>query len=182
MPIHSPGRKIGSGIALRNAKKAMMKRGARNLFISLNLTAMVDTFVVLVLFLFQNFSATGEFLFVSKDILLPKAKQVAMLDRNPVITLTKSCEHDRKGCVLFNGSYVHKVSDLDAEDTYKSDELAKQLDATRKWYEVNDLMKIFQHKVIIQADESVHFITLKKVLNTCAATGFYNVQYAVNPL
>ena len=46
MPIHTPGRRAGSGAALRMAKKAMSGKSGKSLFASLNLTSMVDFMTV----------------------------------------------------------------------------------------------------------------------------------------
>src|SRR5262245_3985766 len=54
------------------------------------LPPLIDMFVILVVFLIMNFSANGELVNISKDIQLPKAKTVAMLERAPVIQISPS--------------------------------------------------------------------------------------------
>ena len=49
------------------------------------LTALIDAFSILVIFLLMSFSSTGEILFIGKDTELPKAKLGEILERNPVV-------------------------------------------------------------------------------------------------
>jgi biopolymer transport protein ExbD len=53
------------------------------------LTPLIDMFVILVVFLIMNFSASGELVSISKDIQLPKAKTVTSeLERAPIIQIS----------------------------------------------------------------------------------------------
>jgi hypothetical protein len=88
MPIHTPGRRAGSGAALRSAKKAMSGKSGKSLFASLNLTSMVDFMTVVVIFLLMQFSASGEILFMQKDIRLPDAASGGELERVPVVAIS----------------------------------------------------------------------------------------------
>ena len=62
--------------------------GKKALMTSLNLTAMVDMFTVIVIFLLQMFSANGDLQFMVKGLKTPTAKETQLLEeRGPVITL-----------------------------------------------------------------------------------------------
>ncbi|HYQ81724.1 MAG TPA: biopolymer transporter ExbD, partial [Anaeromyxobacteraceae bacterium] len=50
-----------------------MSGGRKNTNAELNVVPMVDMMTMLVIFLLQQFSATGEVLFMQKDIKLPDA-------------------------------------------------------------------------------------------------------------
>src|SRR5690349_19846457 len=51
------------------------------------LTALIDAFSILVIFLLMSFSSTGDLLFIGKDTELPKAALAEALERNPVVKL-----------------------------------------------------------------------------------------------
>ena len=53
----------------------------------INVTAMVDMMMVLVIFLVMNFNASGEMNFVSKDLKMPAAENGLDLTRVPIIAL-----------------------------------------------------------------------------------------------
>ncbi len=172
MAIHTPGGHLGKSAKGKSAKKAFRKHGKKNVYISLNLTPMIDMFVMLVIFLIMQFSASGEILYINKDVVLPKARTVAELQRAPVITVTKEQ-------IRFEDSLVQRIADLQGDDIFKSEELGKRLADYKKSYETNNIKELFKGEVIIQGDSLVPFNIVKKVLNTCASQGFYTINYAV---
>jgi biopolymer transport protein ExbD len=172
MAIHTPGGHLGGSAKGKATKKAFRRHGKKGVFSNLNLTPMIDMFVMLVIFLIMQFSATGEILYINKDVVLPKARSTAELQRAPVITLTKEQ-------IRFEDRLVQKVADLTGEDVFRSEELGKRLQDYKKSYEVNNIKELFKGEVIIQGDAGVPFQIVKKVLNTCAANGFYTINYAV---
>ena len=172
MAIHTPGGHLGKSAKSKSTQKAFKKHGKKSMYVSINLTPMIDMFVMLVLFLIMQFSASGEILYINKDVVLPKARVIAELQRAPVITLTKDI-------ISFEGSLVQKVADLSGEEVFKSEELGKRLQEYKKTYETNNIKELFKGEVIVQSDSGVPFMIVKKVLNTCAANGFFTINYAV---
>src|SRR5215813_12044394 len=63
--------------------------GKKSGYAELNLTSMVDMLTILVVFLLQTFSASGELLTVQKNIVLPEAMNFKELERAPVIAISK---------------------------------------------------------------------------------------------
>ena len=51
------------------------------------LTALVDAFSILVIFLLMSFSSTGDLLTIGKDTELPQARLTETLERNPVVKI-----------------------------------------------------------------------------------------------
>jgi biopolymer transport protein ExbD len=172
MAIHTPGGHLGLSAKSKSTKKAFRKHGKKGVYTSLNLTPMIDMFVMLVIFLIMQFSASGEILYINKDVVLPKARTVAELQRAPVITITKEQ-------IRFEDRIVQKVEDLKADDVFKSEELGKRLQEYKKSYETNNIQSLFKGEVILQGDSGVPFQIVKKVLNSCAASGFFTINYAV---
>ena len=64
-------------------------RGKRSITADLLLTALIDAFSILVIFLLMSFSSTGEVLFINKNTELPKSAQAEMLERQPVVKVGK---------------------------------------------------------------------------------------------
>ena len=64
------------------------RKGKRDVTALLSLTAMVDMFTVLVIFLLQNYNATGEILYIPKEVVLPKATSVRELKPAHVVTIS----------------------------------------------------------------------------------------------
>src|ERR1044072_9323873 len=64
-------------------------RKVRILNADLLLTALIDAFSILVIFLLASFSSTGEILYMGKDMVLPKASKAETLERNPVVRIEK---------------------------------------------------------------------------------------------
>ena len=71
MPIHVPG--------VRNRRNGHSQASKRDVVAVLQLTAMVDMFTVLVVFLLQNYASTNQILPISDRVSLPKATSTAQL-------------------------------------------------------------------------------------------------------
>src|SRR5690348_749783 len=81
MPIYAPGRRD------RHNKKR--GKSGRKVVAMLSLTAMVDMFTVLTVFLLQNYNATGQVIHIPKEVTLPKASEVKELAPARVVTISK---------------------------------------------------------------------------------------------
>ena len=104
MSIKKPGSALGKTIKLKNVKLAT-GHGKKSPNSDLNLTPMVDTLTVLVVFLLMSFSASGEILFATKDIVLPPAFHTSELERAPVVAVSKAT-------IGFEGQFVMNAADV----------------------------------------------------------------------
>src|SRR5689334_12727256 len=82
MAIFRPGERHRYHNILKRSKS---KRGVTAI---LSLTAMVDMFTVLVIFLLQSYNTTGEVIFIPKEVVLPKAAMVKELKPAFVVTVS----------------------------------------------------------------------------------------------
>src|SRR5256885_17031784 len=89
MAIHAPSVQLYKSIKLEATSAKLGKAGRKSLSEALNLVAYIDMMTMLVIFLLMSFSATGEILFVQKNIVLPEAQNWTELERAPVISVTK---------------------------------------------------------------------------------------------
>ena len=84
MPIHAPSRAASfKSIKLESAAAKVGKAGRKSVYEALNLVAYIDMMTMLVIFLLMSFSATGEILFVQKNIVLPEAPELERARARP---------------------------------------------------------------------------------------------------
>ncbi len=186
MPIHPPGQRYRYSRLLGGKTK-------RDVTATLSLTAMVDMFTVLVIFLLQNYNSTGQALFIPKEVILPKAEKIKELKPAVIITISnKEVLVDRDRVVTFD--------EIKAKESWMIDPLMAKLKiALAKAKEEQDLNiqkqlnKVFEgvrgekpledpdawNKVTIQSDKDVDFLTVKKVMYTVTEAGAAEINFAV---
>ena len=188
MPIYIPGQPFRHSAILR---KQIQRR--RKLVVILSLTAMVDMFTVLVIFLLQSYSATGQTLHLPRKVSLPKASMVKQLTPSHVVTISKENIFLEKDKVIDLASVrelkrwlisplFFKVRELFEanERKYKRD-IVKQLphimSGREKKRQEKELRKM--RKVTLQVDKDIDFLTVKKVMFTITEAGTYEINFAV---
>ena len=135
-------------------------RWKRNLSADLLLTALIDAFSILVIFLLMSFSSTGDLLFIGKDQELPKASLADMLERNPVVKLE-------------NGkTYIE-----DKEVT--SDTMVAALMDLRKQYMESHPGQEYAGIITVQADRRLKYEVLNQVVLAASHAGYSDVRFAV---
>jgi len=171
--IEKPGPHLGHDVPLKFVRKG--SHGKKSTYAELNLTSMVDMLTILVVFLLQTFSASGELLVVSKNIVLPEASNFKDLERAEVIGVSKDS-------VTLQGAPVANAEELNKENTvdWKIPQLHDNLVTLKNNYKLLHPTEEFRGMVIVQADKGVDFKVIKKVLYTCAVAGYTNVNFAVN--
>lgn len=157
--------------------KFVTKHGAgkKSTYAELNLTSMVDMLTILVVFLLQTFSASGELLTVSKNITLPEAVNWKDLEQAPIIAISKDS-------VTLNGDPKGNSAELSAEQALdqKIPQLHDDLVVLKNNFKLlHPNPEDWKGLVIVQADKQIDFKILKRVMYTCAAAGYSNVNFAV---
>src|SRR5450432_3487122 len=177
MPIRTAHSHLYDSVNLEVAKAKLSHAGRKNLNAPLNLVAYIDMMTMLVIFLLMSFSATGEILFVQKNIVLPDAQNWADLERAPVIGVSKDV-------VTLDGSQVATADDLMKDSNtgdFKISELHDKLVTLKNNHSLLHPGERFNGSAIRQADKGVEFKTLKKIMYTAAVAGYQNVNFAVTP-
>src|ERR671927_1437405 len=119
MPIHAPRPHLFDTVGLEAPKARLTHAGRKSVYEALNLVAYIDMMTMLVIFLLMSFSATGEILFVQKNIVLPEAQNWTELERAPVIAISADV-------VTLNGQQMATMDQLNqdsANGDYKITEL-----------------------------------------------------------
>lgn len=185
MAIYAPG--------IRDRHNKTKRSSGRNVIVVLSLTAMVDMFTVLVVFLLQNYQTTGEVIELSDDVILPRASQVKELKpANVIIISPKEITLDKQRVIDMQQVKAQKEWDI---PQLQQSILArfKQLDEGRRLLGLEQIKKaVDQNKpadqrekpedlkrVTVQADKSIDFLTIKKVMYTLYQSGASEINFAV---
>ena len=163
-----------------HASKILGKgHGKRATDVYLNVTAMVDMMMVLVIFLVMNFNASGEMLFLSKDIKMPQAENGADLTRVPIIAISN------KNQLYFEGVILTDLNNLDPNDpNWRIAELEEKLVDNRQRAEAIGKREWASPAedptttVNVQSDKDTDFKLLKRVLYTCEQAGYGRIRLA----
>jgi biopolymer transport protein ExbD len=173
MSVKTPGRRAGSGIALRQVKRNIQTKTSRSLSASLNLTSMVDFMSVIVIFLLMNFSADGDLSQNAADIVPPEASAAEELKRLPIIAISEN-EITLEGVRVESSRAV-----LAADDDYTLPRLAEALKREQDNFKAIRKGEEFKGEIIIQADEKIPYKLIRRVFGAAARAGYGNIAYMV---
>ncbi len=186
MAIYVPGRRD-------RHNRPYNSRGKRSAVAMLSLTAMVDMFTVLAVFLLQNYQTTGEVIELSDDVILPKAAKVRELKPATVVVISK-------GQILVDKIPVATIDEVKTlpEISTLPNLQARIQDAFKVLEEKNRLAGLSQIKqavnqargvetakpedfkrVTVQADKAMDAGTVKKVMYTLTEAGASEINFAV---
>ena len=174
MPIIVPGKRFGPRLAKSKIFGPKGHHGKKSVFADLLITPLVDMFVIIVLFLIANFSATGEVLFMTKDIVLPDSAHGTDIEMKPVIQVSKTA-------ILVQGEAIAQVDSLGKDEYWNIPALEEKLRDEKKRLEVlheGDKEGGFKGEVNIQADKEVPFSVLKRVLYSANQAGYFSLNFA----
>ena len=186
MAIFIPGK--------RDRHNRPLNRGKRSVVALLTLTAMVDMFTVLAVFLLQNYQTTGDVIELSDEVVLPKAAKVRELKPATVVVISK-------GKIIVDKLQVASIEEVKAlpEVTIIPNLQARIQDSFRQLEEKNRVAGLSQirqavtqgkegidgakpedfKRVTVQADKVVDSGTVKKVMYTLTEAGASEINFAV---
>jgi biopolymer transport protein ExbD len=192
-PIVVPGRRVGAAYSTSAAAKKKLKRGKKSTYAELMLTSMVDMFTILVLYLIQSFSSSGQILFVDPSLTLPDAhRAIDMVGNPPVITISNAAISVQGKPVMVAtvpgnkqnpGLHLSLADDGEWAAPKIEEKLKEMRDLSTRVANATGgqvTTESSQGVIIIQADVGVPYMLIKKVLFTANKTGFTQVNFAVN--
>lgn len=183
MAIKVPGKRDKSG---------RLKGAARTAVAALSLTAMVDMFTVLVVFLLMNYQSTGEVLPMKDNVELPAASAVEELEPANVVVLSNEG-------VEFNNTKVETFAEVQSSQDWLLPKLKQAVEVQIRLDEeerasslTNKVQQAVQDakdpesltgyqvkKITIQADKNIDILSLKKVMYTITEAGGEAINFAV---
>lgn len=184
MPIHVPGKRD------RRGKVGSKKR---SVVAVLSLTAMVDMFTVLVVFLLQNYATTGRVLEIPEGVDLPQASQVKELKPTNVVIVTKKdvmVNNDKVADFAqvknqqdwmiepLRARVERLIADGEKEKASVASQLKSAVENIKSGDKKEDEVDEFR-RMTIQADKKLDFLTLKKIMYTVTEAGIYEINFAV---
>lgn len=182
MAIFHPGQKF------RYHRLLSRKKSAREVVAILSLTAMVDMFTVLVVFLLQNYNVTGEVIYIPEEVKLPKASFIKELKPSNVVTVSKTE-------ILLEKEHIASFAEVKHREDWMIPKLKAGLEAAfrEREKELKSSIRgavakgaqsfaeelVAKRKVTVQADKDIDFLTLKKVMFTVTEAGASEINFAV---
>lgn len=153
-----------------------LRRRDRTVPPKLNLTPMVDVFVVLLIFLLKSYSAEGNIQISDTHLELPTSTSTL----HPEVTLTLTMTQE--------ALYVEDKKVQDAKTVIENEDpliqaLARELEfQVRRAKFLGGLSQEdeFIGRVTILGDRKLPFSALEKVMYTCSTQGFPNIALAVS--
>lgn len=183
MAIRVPGKRDRHG---------RLKGAARTAVATLSLTAMVDMFTVLVVFLLMNYQTTGEVLPMKENVDLPQASSVDELEpANVVVIGPEGVELNGEKMetfeeVLASQDWILPKLKKAMEDQIKLDKEEKEGSLSARIQEAVKNAKApdaedayVVKKTTIQADKKTDILSLKKVMYTITEAGGDAINFAV---
>lgn len=132
----------------------------RHVYAELLLTALIDAFSILVIFLLMSFSSNGEIIIMSKGMELPAAQASEQLDRQPVVKVDQG-----------------KIFLEDKEVT--ADGLVGALLDLRKRFTETRPGEEFPGIITIQGDRRLKYEMLNSIVLASSQAGFSDIKFAV---
>ena len=187
MAIYTPGEKF------RNHRLLSRKKGKRDVTALLSLTAMVDMFTVLVIFLLQNYNTEGLVVNIPKDLILPKAEVIKELKPSVIVTVSPTE-------ILLDDFPIAKFEDVKGQKEWMVQplfvEVQKAIEKAKLKFEtsgvINEMRTALKpnekaevenlepwKKVTVQAHKEIDFLTIKKILFTLTEAGAGEINFAV---
>lgn len=166
--------------------------GKRSAVVALNMTAMVDMFTVMCVFLLQNYATTNQVLPMPDKVDLPAAHEVKellpanvviigedgiMLNNLRVADFRTVKEQEDWTIQPLLENLKKSVEEAEASSKSVGNQIKKAVNKAKgdkEEPEIPDYMRI-----TIQSDKNVDFLTVKKVMFTVTEAGMKEINFAV---
>ncbi len=156
-------------------RKKFKRRGGAHIFTALNLTALIDLFTILILFLLFNLAGGGNVLPPTKALQLP----ISVSEKAPQPTVTIMVTRDE---ISVEGKKVGDVQDILNSEEIIIPDLQKELSlhaGISKSVGKATGVEVFDGKVTILGDQEIPFLLLEKIMLTCSESEFPDIRLAV---
>jgi len=146
----------------------------------LNITAMMDMFTIILVFLIKSYSADGSILTNADDLVLPNSESKKKpSDVNLQLAVTQDM-------ILLDNVAVTPTDDARNIPQEEPDPIITKLEERLKVAMAMEeemvrmgALNAVQGQIIVQVDKNIDFDVLFKIMNTCGKSGFNNMNFAV---
>src|SRR5690349_2482343 len=174
MPVNKPGRVLLREVPLKFVSKKVTGHGRKSSNIEIPLIPFIDFLIVLVVFLLISFSASGELLAQKPNLQMPKAANVVNLEIAPVIAIDPIV-------VTLDGRRMADTPTLASDPKVERiEQLIQDLETLKRNWSILHPQEPFPGQVVLQADVSIDFRVIKKLMFSASQAGYANVSFAVN--
>ncbi len=188
MPVVTPGRRPAYP-PIGRLRTSPLSGGKKNGFVSLNLTAMVDMFTILVIFLIQIFKATGE-VELSERIKVPQSMAGEPLeDQTAVVQVAEATDAAGQYAILLLDNQRIPAEEMGDPLVDQAGGpipgLSKRLEEARLFREKiegRDPTQAFQGSLVIQADINTDFRLVRRVIGSANEGGWAKIKFVTTPI
>ena len=156
-------------------EKRAIRRSRNGNLVDMNLVSLIDVFTILIFFLLSSASGveTGvEKLVSPKAVKLPEAR-VEQAPKDSVVLVVSGDE------ILVDGRPVARVTDALADDQPTLPALQAELERRAQRLAVRHENREAGRGITLMADKDIPYRLLRKLMASCAAAGFFDLQFAV---
>jgi biopolymer transport protein ExbD len=173
MPVHSPRRVLLHGIPLAFVAKHVGGHGRKPVDVDLALVPIIDLMICLVVFLLMSFNASGQ-LVAQPTIVMPQALHGEALQEAPTISVDSSV-------VMLDGRRIADTHTLASDARIERIEgLIQDLDTLKRNWLVLHPNRDFPGEIVLEADVSIDYRVIKKLMFSAGQAGYPNLRLAVN--
>ncbi|UJR84252.1 ExbD/TolR family protein [Sandaracinus amylolyticus] len=174
MPIHKPDRVLLHHVPLKFVRSKVAGGGRKSMDSQIPLVPFIDFLITLVVFLLSSFSASGELLSQRPNLVMPNATNAIDLELAPIVAIDARV-------VTLDGRRMADTPTLAANaGLERIEQLVSDLETLRRNWSILHAREPFPGTVIVQADRSIDFRVIKKVMFSAAQAGYTNISFAVN--
>lgn len=176
MAVVTPGRRPAFP-PIGRLRLSPLSGGKKSGFVSLNLTAMVDMFTILVVFLIQLFKASGE-VELNERVKVPHSQAGEPLEEPGTVVLIGA-----DGLLLLDSQPI-PAEEMGSPLDIEIPGMVKRLTAQREWREQiegRDPTQPYQGVLIIQADIKTDFLVVRRVLTSTNLAGWAKIKFVTQP-
>lgn len=179
--IITPGRRPAF-TPIGRLRSSPLSGGKKGMFVSLNLTAMVDMFTILVIFLIQLFTASGD-VTLNDKIKVPKSVSGLLLETGGTIIMM-----DDDGSILLDSLPIPET-EMGTELDIVIPGMAARLKERREFDEEirkrrgepRDMTLPYDGVILIQADIKTDFRNVRRVLASANDAGWAKIKFVTVP-
>lgn len=174
MPVKKPGKVMLHHIPLKFVRSRVAGGGRRPVDASILLVPFIDFLIVLTIFLLTSFSASGELLAQQPNLRMPDATNTSMLEISPIIAINPQV-------VTLDGRRMADTNSLASDPQLtRIEQLVQDLETLKRNWSILHPAQPFPGAVIVQADRSIDFRVIKKIMFSAGQAGYSNISFAVN--